>query len=157
MMGNDGTAGIFDVIPPYSLTEGFLGADLISELLSFAAENESRFKDSTVGITAKDRVNPEIRVSSILRDFGPLKKEIKSRFNAALPEALNKLGMPGFELYHTELELVAHGNGAFYNRHIDTAIDRDDVSVRVLTAVYYFHAQPKRFTGGRIQRFTLRH
>jgi SM-20-related protein len=151
------SAAIFDTIPSHLVREGFLGVDMVSALLDHAAENESRFADSTVGNTANERVNPAIRVSSILWDFGPLKKEIKSRFKAALPDALENLGMPAFELYRTELELVAHANGAFYNRHIDTAIDRDDTSVRVLTAVYYFHAEPKRFTGGNLRLLPLRY
>ncbi|HWR81188.1 MAG TPA: 2OG-Fe(II) oxygenase [Pseudomonas sp.] len=150
-------AGIFESIPPYLIREGFLGADLVAKLIDYAAENESRFQNSTTGITANERVRPDWRVSSLLRSFAPLKQEIKPLFNAALPEALQVLGMSGFDLYHTELELVAHGNGAFYNTHIDTAIDKDDESVRVLTAVYYFHAEPKAFHGGNLRLLPLRH
>lgn len=156
MTDKSNPAGVFDAIPPYLVREGFLGSELVDKLIEFAVENEARFEDSTTGNTGNEQVRPEWRVSRLLRDFGPLKKEIKSRFKAALPEALESLGMPDFELYHVELEIVAHGNGAFYNTHIDTAIDKDDESVRVLTAVYYFHANPKIFQGGNLRLLPLR-
>lgn len=156
MTDTSNPAAVFEAIPPYVVREGFLGPELVAKLIDFAVENESRFEDSTTGVTGNERVRPEWRVSSLLRGFGPLKQEIKSRFKAALPEALEALGMSGFELYHIELELVAHGNGAFYNTHIDTAIDKADDSVRVLTAVYYFHAEPKAFRGGNLRLLPLR-
>lgn len=149
-------AGVFESIPPHLVREGFLGSDLVAKLMDYAVENESRFEQSTTGITANERVRPDWRISSLLRSFGPLKQEIKPLFKAVLPEALEALGMSSFDLYHAELELVAHGNGAFYNTHIDTAIDKDDESVRVLTAVYYFHAEPKAFRGGNLRLLPLR-
>jgi len=152
----DETPGVFDAIPPHRIQDGFLGAEWVERLLQHACLNQERFQDSTTGTTANERVNPEWRVSRILRDFGPYKKALKAHFNAILPEALNELGMPAFDLFHTELELVAHANGAFYKTHIDTAIDRDDESVRVLTGVYYFHAMPKAFQGGNIRLLPLR-
>ena len=55
-----------------------------------------------------------------------------------------------------ELELVAHNDGAFYARHIDTATGEDSNQVRVLSGVYYFHAKPKAFTGGALRLFAIR-
>ena len=156
MTDKSNPTGVFDAIPPYLVREGFLGSELVNKLIEFAVENEARFQESTTGMTGNEQVRPEWRISRLLRDFGPLKQEIKSRFKAVLPEALEFLGMPNFDLYHVELEIVAHGNGAFYNTHIDTAIDKDDESVRVLTAVYYFHTQPKVFSGGNIRLLPLR-
>lgn len=157
MMANDDAAEIFKKIPPYHVIENFLGADLVSRLLLHAVENQSLFQDSRVGDGANDRVDHEIRVSSVLRDFGPLKGEVKSRFLDILPETLVRLGMSTFELHSTELELAAHGNGAFYNTHIDTFTGKDHETVRVLTAVYYFHAEPKAFQGGDLRLLPLRY
>src|SRR5262249_19066174 len=39
---------------------------------------------------------------------------------------------------------VAHGDGAFFARHIDTLMHRR----RVISAVYYFFSLPKAFSGG---------
>ena len=132
-----------------------MGQALIDRLIDHVVENQNRFEESTVG-SSEGRIDQEVRVSSILHDFGPLKAEIKSRFKAVFPEALVQLRMPGFELYGTEREIVAHGNGAFYNRHIDTFTGAGEFSVRALTAVYYFHAQPKNFQGGELRLLPLR-
>lgn len=157
MTANDDAAEIFKKIPPYQLIEGFLGADLVSRLLLHAVENECHFQDSRVGDGANERVNHEIRISSVLRDLGDLKEEIKSKFLDILPETLMKLGMSSFELHSTELELAAHGNGAFYNTHIDTFTGKDHKTVRVLTAVYYLHSEPKAFQGGDLRLLPLRY
>jgi Rps23 Pro-64 3,4-dihydroxylase Tpa1-like proline 4-hydroxylase len=54
-----------------------------------------------------------------------------------------------------ELELVAHGDGAFYRRHIDTQTATERSHIRVLSGVYYFHRQPKRFTGGALRLYAI--
>jgi Rps23 Pro-64 3,4-dihydroxylase Tpa1-like proline 4-hydroxylase len=56
-----------------------------------------------------------------------------------------------------ENELVAHGDGAFYKRHIDTkTADYQDVErIRVLSGVYYFYTEPKAFTGGALRLYTI--
>jgi Rps23 Pro-64 3,4-dihydroxylase Tpa1-like proline 4-hydroxylase len=155
MTGNENSAVVFDRLPPYHIMENFLGQALIDRLIDHVLENQGRFEESTVG-SSEGRIDQEVRVSSILRDFGPLKTEIKSRFKAVFPEVLERLRMPDFELYGTEREIVAHGNGAFYNRHIDTFTGAGEFSVRALTAVYYFHAQPKNFQGGELRLLPLR-
>jgi Rps23 Pro-64 3,4-dihydroxylase Tpa1-like proline 4-hydroxylase len=43
------------------------------------------------------------------------------------------------------LELVAHGDGAFFARHFDTTAHHRR---RIISTVYYFHALPKAFSGG---------
>lgn len=156
-MANDDAAEIFNKIPPCQVIEDFFGVDLVSRLILYAVENECHFRDSRVGDGANERVDHEVRISSVLRDFGHLKEEIKSRFLDILPETLVRLGMSPFELHSTELELAAHGNGAFYNTHIDTFTGKDHKSVRVLTAVYYFHAEPKVFQGGDLRLLPLRY
>ena len=57
----------------------------------------------------------------------------------------------GYELFDPasiELEMVAHGDGAFFLRHADTVIRREMTSYRAISAVYYFHRLPKSFSGG---------
>jgi Rps23 Pro-64 3,4-dihydroxylase Tpa1-like proline 4-hydroxylase len=66
-----------------------------------------------------------------------------------LPVISDKLGIKRFTPSWTEVELVAHGDGAFFARHSDTIVgpDREGRS-RVISAVYYFYALPKAFSGG---------
>jgi SM-20-related protein len=46
---------------------------------------------------------------------------------------------------------VAHNDGAFYKRHIDTRGTSALGSIRVPSGVYYFHSQPKAYTGGALR------
>jgi SM-20-related protein len=50
-----------------------------------------------------------------------------------------------------ELELVAHGDGAFFARHMDTLNHHH----RIISAVYYFQALPKAFCGGVLRLHSL--
>jgi Rps23 Pro-64 3,4-dihydroxylase Tpa1-like proline 4-hydroxylase len=54
-----------------------------------------------------------------------------------------------------ELELVAHYDGAFLKRHMDTStgLDWDAKGVRLLSAVYYLHRLPRAFSGGCLRLF----
>ena len=56
-------------------------------------------------------------------------------------------------------EAVAHGDGAMFVPHLETATDangRGDSTVRVLSAVYYFHRMPKHFSGGELAIYPIR-
>src|SRR5262249_43378463 len=75
-----------------------------------------------------------------------------------VPRLIAELGITSLvPSNHIELELVAHGNGAFFKRHIDTftGAAANDKSKRLISGVYYFHSEPKAFSGGvlRLYRF----
>jgi Rps23 Pro-64 3,4-dihydroxylase Tpa1-like proline 4-hydroxylase len=66
-----------------------------------------------------------------------------------------QLRVSTFEMAGIEIQLVAHGDGAFYKPHIDTRTgpESDLSTVRVLSGVYYFHAEPKAFSGGALRLY----
>ena len=65
--------------------------------------------------------------------------------------------MPHEPANSTQMEIVAHGDGAFYRPHTDTYTGDEYTpgGRRRLTMVYYFHRQPRCFTGGRLRIFDL--
>lgn len=141
----------FDRIPPYLVVQDFLGNDLIDRLLKHALERETEFVPTKVGNT-DGRLDPEIRVSKVLRDFGDLRSELEAKFKEAMPKAISELRLSPFDLARCEIELVAHNDGAFYNRHIDTQTGvPDEKSQRALTGVLYFNSLPKGFSGGQFR------
>ena len=71
------------------------------------------------------------------------------------PDLVAKLGATPVEAPTLELQLVAHNEGAFYKRHIDTQTASERNYVRVLSAVYYFHATPKMFSGGALRLYAI--
>ena len=51
--------------------------------------------------------------------------------------------------------MVAHGDKAFFSRHEDTVMRPEMTSYRTLSAVYYFHRQPKSFSGGVLRLYAF--
>ena len=55
-----------------------------------------------------------------------------------------------------EVEMVAHGDGAFFAEHSDTLLEGQKFVIRrIISAVYYFHRLPKSFTGGILRIYPL--
>ena len=83
---------------------------------------------------------------------GSLAPLLQERLHAFLPDMLAGLRMAPFKprpLF--ELELAAHGDGAFYKPHID--MRHGETGDRVISAVYYLHSRPRAFEGGGLRIF----
>jgi Rps23 Pro-64 3,4-dihydroxylase Tpa1-like proline 4-hydroxylase len=52
-----------------------------------------------------------------------------------------------------EVEMIAHGDGGFYGRHVDLNPHREAETIRALSGVYYFHTRPRAFTGGELRLY----
>ena len=146
----------FEEPAPYRYVEGFMGKDMVARLLAHAARREADFTPTEVGKGEQGRIAPDVRVSLKLRDFGEVRSELEDRFSSMIEWALKELRMSAIDLARMELELAAHGDGAFYREHIDTiAATPDQTSDRALTGVYYFHRQPKGFSGGELRLYAI--
>ena len=134
---------------------GFLGSEQAARLLDFAIASETLFTATVVG--REDELNPRIRQSSRLETLGEFIPIIASAVEKVLPGILPTLGIRPFTVGAYEIELVAHAEGGFYSRHIDTYTgnDRTQCGDRVLSCVYYIHSQPKQFTGGALRLYPL--
>ena len=144
------------ILPPYIVRRDFLPAAMVAELLAFAEANEARFVSTKVGVGEGAATKPAVRISSMLRDFAPLKDDFKAIMRPLAPAIAAELKVKPFEVSRVEVELIAHGDGAFYSRHIDTMREGDGTSkMRLLSGVYYFHAQPKAFEGGALRLHEL--
>jgi len=139
-------AAIFDQPPPYWRIENWLGATTAGQLLSYAKSHEHLFKDTKIGSGVVDYTG---RRSSVLGKLGDFKAEIECKLRVLLPAMFELLGIVAFVPSELEIELVAHGHGAFFKRHMDTVTgSMARGNHRVISAVYYCHALPKAFTGG---------
>ncbi|MBD9362439.1 2OG-Fe(II) oxygenase [Methylomonas fluvii] len=144
----------FDRLPPYCVVSDFLGEDLIEQLMAHVQSKERQFTPTQVG----SGYSPEIRISSVLYDLGGLQETLQERFRAIAPQATADLGLLPFELERCEIELVAHGDGTFFKRHIDTRIYKPNAKIqRAMTGVLYFHRWPKGFCGGQLRLYPLNH
>jgi SM-20-related protein len=143
----------FEQPAPHRVIRDFLGVDLIERLLAHAEANQNAFAPTELG---DGRVDPEIRVSRLLRDFGTLRDALETRFRTIMDPTVADLRLSSFDLGRLEMELVAHGDGAFYQRHIDTRTGLTDRATdRALTGVLYFHAEPKNYSGGELRLHSI--
>lgn len=156
-MNSAAPASALQKLPPSRIVRGFLGEELVERLLSYADSRRADFTPTQVGSGETGRQDPAVRISHLLRDLGPLRAEVEARFESVRDRTMEELRMAPVSFKSMELELVAHGDGAFYKRHIDTftGVPSGRKSDRVLTGVSYFHALPKRFTGGEIRLYSF--
>lgn len=134
---------------------GFFGAEVSRKLLDHVLALESAFEPSTIGSSGTGLVDEAIRVSRVLGDLGNLRPAIEQRIRSAIPEILPRLGLASFEPDELQMELAAHGNGAFYKPHLDidmaTMGPRYRQADRKLSVVYYFFREPRSFSGGELR------
>lgn len=146
-------------MPPSILRDGFLDDATHQALLDWTLANAERFAPATVHRPDGTRVDTTARDNLKLADLGPLKEPLRERLLAALPKLSEDIGCSFPPQVLLELELTAYGDGAFYQAHTDTGIPgsaearKVDPEPRLLSAVYYFHRQPKAFDGGALRLY----
>jgi Rps23 Pro-64 3,4-dihydroxylase Tpa1-like proline 4-hydroxylase len=134
------------------------------QLLDWVLANEERFRPAKVtrrrDDTIKSVFEPDMRIAATLRDLGPSEGAIRKRLLDALPQVMAATGTQGPEPRSMELELAAHGDGAHYGAHLDIPVGPGRRSMgaaegedRVLSAVFYFHSEPKGFSGGQLRLY----
>jgi Rps23 Pro-64 3,4-dihydroxylase Tpa1-like proline 4-hydroxylase len=141
-------------MPPYLVLRDFLDEATVAGLLDYALSRQSDFAPTRLGSKA---VDPAFRVSTGLRELGGYRRILKAKILGLVPSLISQLQVTPFDTPKLETELVAHGDGAFYKRHVDTRTARHGEAhdLRVLSGVYYFHAEPKAFTGGALRLYAL--
>lgn len=133
-----------------------MGGEFIARLLNFAVASEASFVPTQVD-KGEGRLDEKIRRSLkhlVPKDYVAL---IEQAVGNSLPYILNELGIRPFPVAWYEIELICHGDGGFYHRHIDTFTggNRSRSGDRVVSCVYYLHSQPKRFSGGELRLYPL--
>lgn len=138
---------------PVFIRDDFLDDATADALLDFALSHREAFQSTRVGIKDRARDDPQNRISVATRDLGPFKQVLKDKVTAGVPEMLASLSMTPISIAKIEIELVAHGDGAFYGRHIDLNPHHQAETIRALSGVYYFHARPRAFSGGQLRLY----
>ncbi len=151
----------FHRIPPHHIIKQAFGREMADGLLCHAISRQAEFENSKVKKgDEKGSDDPSTRLSSFLRHWRGMRPEVEERMRALFPALLNTLRVTPFASDQLELELalVAHGDGAFFTPHIDTVTGKTSGEFgrqRNLSAVYYFHSEPKAFSGGALRLYAL--
>ncbi len=142
------------LMPPYVVLRDFLDEEAVAGLLDYALARQADFLPTRLNSKMAD---PSIRVSAGLRELGIHRPVFRTKVLGLVPDLIARLQVTTFESPTLETELVAHGDGAFFKRHIDTqTAEYSDVDrIRVLSGVYYFNAEPKAFGGGALRLYAI--
>jgi SM-20-related protein len=147
------SADVLSRPPHYGSISNWLGTDTLACLLNYAHTWRDAFHTS--GVDGDKRIDLTIRRSSKLTKLGALNNELQVRVQASLPLMFQQLGSAPFVPTWLELEMVVHGDGAFFARHCDTIMQPNRLSHRAISAVYYFHRLPKSFSGGVLRLYSV--
>jgi hypothetical protein len=148
-------------LPPCHQYRDFLDPAEHEALLEWAIANAGRFKPAGTTGEVGDRKH---RIAESLGDLGPHRSVLERRLKEIAPDIFRRTGSKPFEIEYFELGIAAHGDGAFFAAHNDIPVGRGRTPLggdktgkqdRMVSAVYYFHRQPKRFSGGTLRLYRI--
>lgn len=140
---------------PHRILPDWLGETEAARLLAFGLAAEARFTPTMLNDHGAGRLDAVVRQSSVLKDLGAFAAPLHRKALALQDGLETAFDMPHTPANSTQMEMVAHGDGAFYRPHSDTYAGDEYTpgGRRRLTMVYYLHRRPRRFTGGRLRLF----
>lgn len=141
------SAGVLAV--QFVTVRDFLTPEQHQAIIDVALSEREHFDKSTVTTNVQD-----YRDSLVLHatTFPALYEMMSDEIMAALPAVLGSLGYPPFAVTRIEMQMTAHGDGAFFKVHDDAA--SPDIAQRALTFVYYFQVrEPRGFSGGALRLY----
>jgi|GEM_PF-2277028 Predicted proline hydroxylase len=149
-LGTDESHGPFEDNLPYVALADFLG-DVRGALLDHVTTRVSDFLPATVAHrgAGDPEVDDRMRRASTLDDIGSVRSGLEDRLRGALPGTLERLAMEAFPVGHIEMQITASRDGGYYRMHRDA----DAESTRMVSFVYFFHREPRSFSGGELRLF----
>jgi len=137
--------------PAVHVIHDFLGAER-DALYAYVLEHEADFVPTRVrsrAATVSD--DYDFRRGLQLHDPGPWRARFLQRLESVLPDILRALDVAMPPAHRFELSVTAHGHNDYFRAHRDNSTG--DLRQRTISLVYYFHAQPRPFTGGQLVLF----
>lgn len=139
-----------EVDPPYHLIRDFLTEEEAERTMAHALAHEAEFQEATLSLANDDKKweTPDYRFrrSRILNNVADVVPMVVNRLQTVLPGLWQTLCLHPRPIRNIECQITAHGDGDFFNTHTDNGLP--DIAHRWISYVYYFHREPKVFTGG---------
>lgn len=136
----------------YVQIDNWLSVEEHRHLLNYVAQQQPHFVSADMTIEGSLH-----RKAWVLFSFPEFSSIVEARIRAIFPDILAQLSLPSLEISKIEAQLTAHNDGSYYKLHTDNGIyDRSPESKiknRLLTYVYYFHNEPKAFSGGELRLY----
>lgn len=134
----------------------FLTKRELRDLTKYVLAHEVDFAPSTVipdGVPDAE-TDLSYRKSRVLYDLGEYGVLVRERLLALLPEVLGVFQRDQFPIANVDIQLTASNHGDFFKVHRDnSSIEPLDIPLREISYVYYFHAEPKAFSGGQLRLY----
>lgn len=127
----------------FAQIDNFLPQQQLDQLYQYVLDQEPKFVP-----TSNSANDPDYRRSLYLPIFPEFSELMVRRIQSIIPGILTYLNLPSFVVDHIESQLTAHNDGNYYKIHNDSG--SPDTLTRELTYVYYFHREPKPFSGGEL-------
>jgi Rps23 Pro-64 3,4-dihydroxylase Tpa1-like proline 4-hydroxylase len=132
----------------FATLENFLG-DTRGRLLDFALSQEAQFRPATIMERTDPAVNERLRRAKTLDALGPFERLFADKLSEVLSPVVARLKRSAFPVGRIEMQVTASGDGDFFRMHRDGGDD----STREISFVYFFHREPRRFSGGELRIF----
>jgi Rps23 Pro-64 3,4-dihydroxylase Tpa1-like proline 4-hydroxylase len=133
----------------YTCLRDVLGAEAKTRLLDAAIASVPELAPSRVTTNIQGHRRSRVRSRA-----GDLAADLVARVRAKLPELCARLDVAPFPVGEIEAQLTVHQDGDYYRVHADN--DDESTRTREISYVYYFHREPRRFTGGELVLFDTR-
>ena len=136
--------------------QDFLPKRELHALRKYVLEHEGDFTPSTViSHEGPDSASdPSYRKSLVLYNLGEYTSMIQDRLLNLLPNVLTAFARERFPISHFDIQVTASNDGDFFKVHQDNSSeDPVDIHRREVSFVYYFHTEPKSFTGGQLKLY----
>ena len=131
----------------------FLTKRELHGLTKYVMEHETDFTPSTVIPHEGPESSTDLsyRKSLVLYNLGEYTSLIQDRLLALLPEVLAAFKREAFPISQFDIQLTASNDGDFFKVHQDNS--SEEINHREISFVYYFHSEPKAFTGGQLRLY----
>ncbi len=134
----------------FVLLEEFLVPQELKTLLNFTLRHRADFQIAKVRPpeSPDGEVDYYHRRAKVLLDLGKVHTLFAKRIHCFLPWVCNRLRLPLFHITELEAQITASNDGDHFGLHNDSGYP---FSTRELSFVYYYHNEPKAFTGGELR------
>ncbi len=145
-----------EVAPPHVLLRDFLTDAERVRVLDFALTHVGAFQNSGVHEAPTSAFAPpryRIRSSRVLDGpaNGVMAAMMMPKLQDLMPALWPRLGIDPLPLNAMECQITAHGEGDFFAVHTDDGTP--EIAHRRISYVYYFHREPKQFSGGHLSLY----
>jgi len=144
-----------EIEPPYCLIPNFLPPQELDFATAHAKAHEAEFESAVLSLAEdgdkKSTSDYRFRRSRVLNNVAAVAPMVVQRLHTVLPHLWQPLAMTPMAFTGVECQMTAHGDGDFFNTHTDNGLP--DIAHRYLSYVYYFHREPKQFTGGALRLY----